>query len=177
MESGMLFNILKTKPIFGDFVIWYRFEMLFDAGLSIFWCRFDILDFCAALIWIIVQWELFSHEKGQASHRSHNTFDIMYKRMIAIQWLPCNIFVDGNLYVHVFTVYDTTTNSIMEKKGKLKLICEWCCFEFFFFANTTKGTIQHHNKGRLLEHLGRNAFFYKLKLMSLLIPNCMYIYI
>ena len=44
-------NILKIEPIFGDFVIRYRFLMLFDAGLSIvlnwFWvhnrCRFDIL--------------------------------------------------------------------------------------------------------------------------------------
>ena len=53
----MLFNILKIKPIFGDFVIRYRFLMLFDAGLSIvryrFWvhirCRFDILKCRAAL--------------------------------------------------------------------------------------------------------------------------------
>ena len=54
----MLFNILQIKPIFGDFVIQYRFLMLSDAGLSIFrnpfWvhiqCRFDILKYCAALI-------------------------------------------------------------------------------------------------------------------------------
>ena len=54
----MLFNILKIKPIFGDFVIQYRFSMLFDAGLSIvrnrFWvhirCRFDILKYRAALL-------------------------------------------------------------------------------------------------------------------------------
>ena len=53
----MLFNILKIKPIFGDFVIRYRFSMLFHAGLSIvrywFWvhirCKFDILKYHAAL--------------------------------------------------------------------------------------------------------------------------------
>ena len=53
----MLFNILKIIPIFGDFVIRYRFSMLFDAGSSTFlnrfwihiWCRFDILKYCAAL--------------------------------------------------------------------------------------------------------------------------------
>ena len=52
----MLFNILKIKPIFGDFVIWYF--MLFDAGLSIvcnrfwvhIWCWFDILKYRAALV-------------------------------------------------------------------------------------------------------------------------------
>ena len=54
----MLFNILKIKPIFGDFVIRYRFLMLFVPGLSIvrnrFWVhirwRFDILKYRAALI-------------------------------------------------------------------------------------------------------------------------------
>ena len=54
----MLFNILRIKPIFGDFVIGYRFSMLFDAGLSIvrnrFWvhirCRLDILKYRAALV-------------------------------------------------------------------------------------------------------------------------------
>ena len=54
----MLFNILNIKPSFGDFVIWYRFLMLFDAGLSIvryrFWahirCRFNMLKYHAALV-------------------------------------------------------------------------------------------------------------------------------
>ena len=53
----MLFSILKIKPIFGDFVIQYRFSMLFDAGFSLvrhqFWVHirfpFDILKYCAAL--------------------------------------------------------------------------------------------------------------------------------
>ena len=62
----MLFNILKIKPIFGDFVIRYRFSMLFDAGLSIvrnrFWvhirCRFDILKYCAALL--VRLWQAYS---------------------------------------------------------------------------------------------------------------------
>ena len=54
----MLLNILQIKPIFGDFVIWCRFSMLFDSGLSIvrswLWvyirCRFDILKYRAALM-------------------------------------------------------------------------------------------------------------------------------
>ena len=52
----ILFNISRIQPIFGDFVIRYRFSMLFDAGLSIshnwFWvhirCEFDILKYRAA---------------------------------------------------------------------------------------------------------------------------------
>ena len=51
-------HYLKNKPTFGDLVIWYRFSMLFNAGLSIapnrfwvqFWCRFDILKYRAALL-------------------------------------------------------------------------------------------------------------------------------
>ena len=31
--TKMLFNILKIIPIFGNFVIQYRFSMLFDVGL------------------------------------------------------------------------------------------------------------------------------------------------
>ena len=56
----MLFNIFKTKPIFGNFVIRYPFSMLSDAGLSIFcdrfWfhiqcrIRFDMSKYRAALI-------------------------------------------------------------------------------------------------------------------------------
>ena len=54
----MLFNILKIRPIFSDYVIRYRFSMLFDAGSSIFrnrfWvhirCQFDILKYRAALV-------------------------------------------------------------------------------------------------------------------------------
>ena len=55
----MLFNILKIKPIFGGFVIRYRFSTLFNTGLSIFrnrfWvhiqCRFDVLKYRAALVY------------------------------------------------------------------------------------------------------------------------------
>ena len=54
----MLFNILKIKPIFGDFVNRYRILKLFDAGLSIFsnrfWvhirCWLDVLNYRAALV-------------------------------------------------------------------------------------------------------------------------------
>ena len=54
----MLFDILKFKLIFGDFIIRYRFSMIFDAGLSIFrnrfWvhirCQFDLLKYRAALL-------------------------------------------------------------------------------------------------------------------------------
>ena len=60
----MLFNILKIKPIFGDFVIGYRVSMLFDADLSIvrnrlwvhIWCQFDILKYCTALAGWIEVW-------------------------------------------------------------------------------------------------------------------------
>ena len=53
----ILYNILKIKPICGDFVIRHWFPMLLDAGLSFvrnwFWvqnrCWFDILKYCAAL--------------------------------------------------------------------------------------------------------------------------------
>ena len=54
----MLFNILKIKPIFGDFITQYRFSVLIDAGSSIarirFWvhirCWFNVLKYRAALL-------------------------------------------------------------------------------------------------------------------------------
>ena len=51
----MLFNILKIKSIFGDFVIRYRFSMLFDACLSILRNRFGFTFYVDSTYWNIVQ--------------------------------------------------------------------------------------------------------------------------
>ena len=63
-------NFIKIKPIFGNFVIRYRFLMLFDAGLSFvrnqfwvhIWCLFDILKYRAALSYTQLKKSMDQHK-------------------------------------------------------------------------------------------------------------------
>ena len=102
----MLFNILKIKLIFGDFVIQCWLSMSFDAGLSIarnwfwvhIWRRFDILKCCAALM----------HGFAWCNHRLYYTYmhnitcDIMHWHMIRFSlyctgttnWIVCVLLCD-----------------------------------------------------------------------------------
>ena len=76
----MLFNILKSKTSFGDFVIRYRFSMLFNAGLSIVRNR---------------------------KHCPVITFDVdsIYRNIVQHYYYTCKIYIDNYFYIHV-VMYD-----------------------------------------------------------------------